>query len=132
MNTTNPIADLLTRIRNAKDAGLTYATIPASKLKIEITKILETEGFVRGFRLIKNEKQGLIKIALKYDESGKSAIRGLERISKPGCRVYKASKKLPRVRGGLGCVILSTSKGILTNKLARSEKVGGEILAYIW
>ncbi len=132
MNVTDPIADLLTRIRNATTAGLKYTTIPASTMKIEITKILEAEGLIRGFRLIKDEKQGKIKIAIKYTELGQPVIRGLVRVSKPGCRVYKGVGKLPKIRGGLGFAILSTSKGILTSKAAKLEQVGGEILAYVW
>lgn len=132
MNVTDPIADLLTRIRNAKNASLTYATIPASKMKIEIAKILESEGLIRGFRLIKNENQGLIKIALKYDQFGKPALRGLVRVSKPGCRVYKGTKDFAKIRNGLGFAIISTPKGVLTSKAARAENVGGEVLAYIW
>ena len=132
MSMTDPIADFLTRLRNANTAHLTYATIPASKLKIDMTKLLEAEGYIHGFRLIKNERQGLIKIALKYDQRGNPVLRGLKRISKPGCRVYKGVKEFPKVRAGLGCAILSTSKGILTTKTARKEQVGGEVLAYVW
>lgn len=132
MNITDPIADFLTRLRNAKNARLTYVNIPASKLKIQLTKLLESEGFIHGYRLIKDDKQGIIKIALKYDDLGNSTLRGLKRVSTPGCRVYKGIKELPKVRAGLGCAILSTSKGILTNKNARKEQVGGEVLAYIW
>ena len=132
MNVTDPIADLLTRIRNANMAGLKYATIPASTMKIEITKILEAEGLIRGFRLIKDEKQGKIKIAIKYTDVGQPVIRGIVRVSTPGCRVYKGVDKLPRIRGGLGFAILSTSKGLLTSKSAKLENVGGEVLAYVW
>lgn len=132
MNVTDPIADMLTRVRNASRAGLRYAVVPASKMKIEITKILETEGFVRGFRLIRDDGQGKIKIAIKYSDSGDAVIRGISRISKPGRRVYKPVDKLPKVRGGLGFAILSTPKGVVTDSVARSERVGGEILAYVW
>ena len=132
MNVTDPIADLLTRIRNANTAGLKYTTIPASKMKIEITKILEAEGLIRGFRLIKDDKQGKIKIAIKYTDLGQPVIRGLVRVSKPGCRVYRGVDKLPKIRSGLGFAIISTSKGILTSKTAKLEQVGGEILAYVW
>ncbi|MES2614309.1 MAG: 30S ribosomal protein S8 [Bdellovibrionota bacterium] len=132
MNVTDPIADLLTRIRNANTAGLKYTTVPASKMKIEITKILEAEGLIRGFRLIKDDKQGKIKIAIKYSDVGQPVIRGLVRVSKPGCRVYRAVDRLPKIRNGLGFAILSTSKGILTSKGAKLEKVGGEVLAYVW
>ena len=132
MNVTDPIADLLTRIRNANTAGLKYTTIPASKMKIEITKILEAEGLIRGFRLIKDDKQGKIKIAIKYTDRGLPVIRGLVRVSKPGCRVYKGVDKFSKIRNGLGFAILSTSKGILTSNSAKLERVGGEVLAYVW
>ena len=132
MNATDPIADMLTRIRNASSAGLKYTTVPASIMKIEITKILETEGLIRGFRLIKDNGQGKIKIAMKYSEVGQPVIRGITRVSKPGCRVYKGVEDLPKIRGGLGFAILTTPKGVLTSKTARKERVGGEVLAYIW
>ncbi len=132
MYTTDPIADMLTRIRNASTAGLKYTTIPASIIKIEITKILETEGLIRGFRLIKDNGQGKIKIAMKYSEAGQPVIRGLTRVSKPGCRIYKGVTDLPKIRGGLGFAILTTPKGVLTSKTARKENVGGEVLAYVW
>lgn len=132
MQLTDPIADMLTRIRNASRAGSSYTTIPASKIKIEITKILQAEGFVRGFRLLRDDGQGKIKVALKYTEAGESAIRGIVRVSKPSKRVYKGVSELPKVRGGLGLSILSTPKGVVTDSIARSERVGGEILAYVW
>jgi len=132
MYATDPIADMLTRIRNASSAGLKYTTIPASIIKIEITKILETEGLIRGFRLIKDNGQGKIKIAMKYSEVGHPVIRGITRVSTPGCRVYKGVEDLPKIRGGLGFAILTTPKGVLTSKTARRERVGGEVLAYIW
>jgi small subunit ribosomal protein S8 len=132
MYLTDPIADMLTRIRNAASAGRRYAIIPASTIKIEMTKILESEGFILGFRLIKDNGQGKIKIAMKYDLGGRPVIRGLTRVSKPGCRVYKKASDLPKIRGDLGFAILTTPKGILTNKTARAERVGGEVLAYIW
>ena len=132
MNVTDPIADMLTRVRNASRGGLKYTIVPASKMKIEVTKILESEGFIRGFRLIRDSGQGKIKIAIKYSEAGEAAIRGLVRVSKPGFRVYKKVDDLPRVRGGLGLSILSTPKGIVTDATARSERVGGEVLAYVW
>ncbi|MGY3802457.1 30S ribosomal protein S8 [Pigmentibacter ruber] len=132
MYTTDPIADMLTRIRNASTAGLKYTTVPASIIKIEITKILEAEGLIRGFRLIKDNGQGKIKIAMKYTEVGQPVIRGLTRVSKPGCRVYKAVSDLPKIRGGLGFAILTTPKGVLTSRTARKENVGGEVLAYVW
>lgn len=132
MNVTDPVSDMLTRVRNAGLAGLRYAVVPASKMKIEMTKILEAEGYIRGYRLIRDEGQGKIKIALKYSQSGEHVIRKMLRVSKPGCRVYKGVEKLPKVRGGLGVAILSTPKGIMTDATARSQRVGGEILAYVW
>lgn len=132
MHVTDPIADMLTRIRNAGRAGLNYTTIPASKIKIEITKILEAEGFIRGFRLLRDEGQGKIKVALKYSERGEPVIRGIVRVSKPGRRVYAGVSKLPKVKGGIGLSILSTPRGVLTDKIARTEGVGGEILAHVW
>jgi small subunit ribosomal protein S8 len=132
MNTTDPIADMLTRVRNAGRAGLKYTVVPASTMKVELTKILEQEGFVRGFRLIRDSGQGKIKIAIKYTDSGESVIRGIVKISTPGCRVYKKVDELPRVRGGLGMSILSTPKGILTDASARVQRVGGEVLAQVW
>jgi small subunit ribosomal protein S8 len=132
MHVTDPVADMLTRIRNAAQVGLKYVVIPASRMKIEITKILHAEGFIHDFRLIKDEKQGKIKIAVKYLQSGQSVIRGLRRVSKPGCRVYCGVDKLPVIREGLGLAILSTPEGILTNVSASKRRVGGEVLAYVW
>lgn len=132
MNVTDPVADMLTRVRNASSAGLRYAVVPASKLKIEVTKILEGEGFIRGFRLIRDNGQGKIKIAIKYDENGDPVIRGLVRVSRPGRRVYAGVEKLPTVRGGLGKAILSTPRGVYTCDMARGERIGGEVLAYVW
>ena len=132
MNVTDPVADMLTRVRNASGAGLRYAVVPASKLKIEVTKILEGEGFIRGFRLIRDNGQGKIKIAIKYDQNGDPVIRGLVRVSRPGKRVYTVAEKVPAVRGGLGKAILSTSKGVYTCDRAKIERVGGEVLAYVW
>jgi small subunit ribosomal protein S8 len=132
MNLSDPIADMLTRVRNAARAGLKYAVVPASRTKIEMTKLLEQEGFVRGFRLIRDGGQGKIKIAIKYTDSGESVIRGIVRVSKPGCRVYSKVEKLPKVRGGMGLSILSTPKGLLTDAAARTERVGGEVLAQVW
>lgn len=126
------LSDMMTRIRNAGSAGLRYAVVPASKVKVEITKILEDEGFIRGFRLIKDEGQGKIKIAIKYSPNGAHVIKTIHRISKPSCRVYKGVEKLQKVRGGLGIAIVSTSKGIMTDTHARDQKIGGEILAHIW
>lgn len=132
MSTTDPIADFLTRVRNSSQAGLSYTIIPASRLKIEMTKLLEAEGFIRGFRLIRDGKQGKIKIALKYTENGESVIRGLKRVSRPGLRVYSRSSELPKVRGGLGVAVISTPKGVCVDRDARAQGVGGEVLAHVW
>jgi small subunit ribosomal protein S8 len=132
MKATDSIADMLTRIRNASLVGLKYATIPASGLKIGMTQILEKEGMIAGYRLIKDDKQGMIKIALKYDAKGQSIVRGIKRVSKSSRRVYSGYSGLPQVRAGLGFAILSTSRGLMTDREARSSHVGGEILAYIW
>ncbi len=132
MNCTDPIADLLTRIRNANIAKLRYAQVPASRLKIEVVALLEEKGFIQGFRLIRDNGQGKIKIALKYRAQGQSVIHGLKRVSKPGCRVYAGVKDLKPVFGGLGVAILSTPKGVMTDDKARNLKAGGEILAHIW
>lgn len=132
MNSTDPVADMLTRVRNASSAGLRYAVVPASKLKIEVTRILESEGFVRGFRLIRDNGQGKIKIAMKYDRNGDPVIQGLKRVSKPGRRVYAGASKMPAVRDGLGKAIVSTPQGVLTGEKAKQANVGGEVLAYVW
>lgn len=132
MNTTDPIADMLTRIRNANTSKHKTVDIPASNIKKSIADILFKEGYIKSFEEIDNENQGIIRIVLKYDESGKKVIAGLKRISKPGLRVYAAKDELPKVLNGLGIALISTSKGIMTDRQARNEGVGGEVLAYIW
>ncbi|MCG9126432.1 30S ribosomal protein S8 [Candidatus Poribacteria bacterium] len=133
MSMTDPIADMLTRIRNANMAGHERVEIAASNLKAEIARILSEEGFVRNYRLIEDGKQGIIRIYLKYgDNSKEKAITNLKRISKPGRRVYAKSDKLPRVYGDLGIAILSTSQGVRTSIDCRRAKIGGEVLCYIW
>ena len=132
MNTTDPIADMLTRIRNANSAKHTTVDIPASNMKRSIAQILFDEGYISSFEEIKDEKQGILRVTLKYDENGKRVITGLKRISKPGLRIYVSKDELPQVLNGLGIVILSTSQGLMTDKEARAKKVGGEVLAYIW
>ena len=132
MNITDPIADMLTRIRNANSSKHKTVDIPASNMKKAIAKILFDEGYVRAFEEIKNENQGIIRITLKYDEKGARVIDGLKRISKPGLRVYASKEELPQVLNGLGIALISTSKGIKTDKEAREEGLGGEVLAYIW
>ncbi|MEQ9230825.1 MAG: 30S ribosomal protein S8 [Cyclobacteriaceae bacterium] len=130
---TDPIADYLTRIRNAIKANHRIVEIPASNLKKEMTKVLMDKGYIRNFKFEEDDKQGIIKIALKYNPQTKqSAITHLERISKPGLRKYKNSGELPRVLNGLGIAILSTSKGVITDKEARREHVGGEVLCHIY
>lgn len=132
MNTTDPIADMLTRIRNANSAKHKTVDVPASNMKLGIAEILFKEGYIKSFEEIKDENQGMIRIALKYDEKGNRIIDGLKRISKPGLRVYAAKEELPKVLNGLGIAIISTSKGLKTDKEARELGVGGEVLAYIW
>ena len=132
MNTTDPIADMLTRIRNANSAKHKTVDIPASKIKTSIAEILFKEGYIKEFELINNENQGIIRITLKYDENGTRVIDGIKRISKPGLRVYANKEELPKVLNGLGIAIISTSKGLKTDKEAREAGVGGEVLAYIW
>ena len=132
MNITDPIADMLTRIRNANSAKHKTVDVPASKMKTAIAEILFKEGYIKSFELINNENQGIIRITLKYDEKGARVIDGIKRISKPGLRVYAGKEELPRVLNGLGIAIISTSKGLKTDKEAREAGMGGEVLAYIW
>lgn len=132
MITTDPIADMLTRIRNANSARHITVDVPASKMKRAIAQILLEEGYIKSFENIEDDKQGIIKITLKYDENGKRVISGLKRISKPGLRIYAQCEELPKVLNGLGIALISTSKGIKTDKNARKDGVGGEVLAYIW
>jgi small subunit ribosomal protein S8 len=132
LNTTDPIADMLTRIRNANTSKHSSVDVPASNMKKAIAQILVDEGYVVSSEEIKDEKQGIIRITLKYDENGKRVISGLKRISKPGLRIYVSSEELPQVLNGLGTALISTSKGIKTDKDARKEGLGGEVLAYIW
>jgi small subunit ribosomal protein S8 len=128
---TDPIADLLTRIRNAAMARHDSVTMPASKMKIPIAKILKDEGFIADYSIIKGEPQRMIKITLKYIDK-QPAFVGLERVSKPGLRVYKGKGEIPRVFGGLGIAIISTSKGLLTGQEAWKKNLGGEVLCYVW
>ncbi len=132
MNTTDPIADMLTRIRNANTSKHSTVDIPASKMKSSIAQILLDEGYIKSFEEIKDEKQGILRVTLKYDESGKRVISGLRRISKPGLRIYVNKEEIPQVLNGLGIALISTSKGIKTDKNARKEGLGGEVLAYVW
>lgn len=129
---TDPIADMLTRIRNANSVYHDKVEIPASKIKEAVAVILKEEGFVKGYETIQDSKQGVLKVSLKYGPNREKVITGLKRISKPGLRVYAKKDQLPRVLGGLGIAIISTSKGIMTDKTARREGLGGEVLAYVW
>lgn len=131
MTMTDPIADMLTRIRNAIMVKANEVSIPSSNMKVEIAKILKEEGYINNFKVEDDNKQGILKLSLKYYK-GKSVISGLERVSKPGRRVYCGADEIPRVMNGLGIAIISTSKGILTDKKCRELRVGGEVLCYIW
>lgn len=132
MNTTDPIADMLTRIRNANSSKHKTVDIPASNMKKAIAKILFEEGYIKSFEEIKDDTQGVIRITIKYDEKGARVIDRIKRISKPGLRVYASKDELPQVLNGLGIALISTSKGIKTDKQARAEGLGGEVLAYVW
>ena len=132
MNITDPIADMLTRIRNANSAKFKTDDIQASKMKKAIAETLLEEGYIKSFEEIDNGNQGIIRVSLKYDEKGAKVIAGLKRISKPGLRIYASKDELPKVLDGLGIALISTSKGVMTDKKARELGVGGEVLAYIW
>lgn len=132
MTMTDPIADMLTRIRNASTVKHETVDIPASNMKKEIANILLAEGFIKGFDVIEDGKQGIIRMQLKYGKNKEKVITGIKRISKPGLKVYAKKDEIPRVLGGLGIAIISTSKGLITDKNARKEGVGGEVIAYIW
>ena len=132
MNTTDPIADMLTRIRNANSSKHKTVDIPTSKMKVAIADILFKEGYIKSFEEIANDVQGTIRVTLKYDEKGNRVIAGIKRISKPGLRVYASKEELPKVLNGLGTAIVSTSKGVMTDKEARKIGLGGEVLAYVW
>jgi small subunit ribosomal protein S8 len=132
MSMTDPIADMLTRVRNALMSGKEKVDVPASTVKEGIARILRDEGYVINYRVIEDNKQGVIRITLKYGEVDTPAIEKLQRISKPGRRVYVGASEIPRVLNGLGIAILSTSRGILTDRESKSQNVGGEVLCYIW
>ena len=128
----DPIADMLTRIRNANQMRYKEVEVPASKIKIEIARILKEEGFISDYKVKKNDVQSIIVLNLKYGDKKERVITGLKRISKPGLRVYAKASELPRVLNGLGIAIISTSHGVMTDKEARKESLGGEVMAYIW
>ena len=132
MQITDTIADLLTRIRNANSAKHDTVDVPASNMKKAITQILVDEGYIKGFQVIDDGKQGIIRITLKYGENKSQVITGLRRVSNPGLRIYTSCEDMPKVMKGLGIAILSTSKGVMTDRQARKENVGGEVLAFIW
>ena len=132
MVVTDPIADMLTRIRNANQMRYKEVEVPASKMKLEIARILKDEGFIVDFKVKKNDVQNIIVLTLKYGEKKERVITGLKRISKPGLRVYAKAEEIPSVLNGLGIAIVSTSKGVMTGKEAKKESLGGEVLAYIW
>jgi len=132
MQITDVVADMLTRIRNANTAKHETVEIPASNLKKAIAQILLDEGYIKAYDVIDDGKQGVIKVTLKYGENKQRIIQGLRRVSKPGLRIYAASQDLPKVKNGLGVAIISTSKGIMTDKAARSQNIGGEVLAFVW
>lgn len=129
---TDPIADFLTRIRNANMVRLESLEVPASKTKLEIANILKAEGFIKNFDYTSDDKQGVIRVFLKYGPNNERVITGLKRISKPGLRVYAKTGDIPKVLNGLGIAIVSTSEGVITDKEARAKNIGGEVLAYIW
>lgn len=129
---TDPIADMLTRIRNANSVHHDKVEIPSSKIKIAIAEILKNEGFVRGYEVLTDNKQNVIRISLKYGTDREKVISGIKRISKPGLRVYSQKDQLPKVLGGLGIAIVSTSQGMMTDKSARKAGLGGEVIAYVW
>ena len=132
MQITDPVADMLTRIRNANSAKHESVDVPASNLKKAIAQILLDEGYIKSFQVIEDGTQGVIRIALKYLPGKEKAIQGLRRVSKPGLRVYAGADELPRVLKGLGTAIISTSKGVMTDRAARANHVGGEVLAFVW
>ena len=129
---TDPIADMLTRIRNANQMRYKEVEVPASKIKIEIARILKEEGFIADYKVKKNDVQSIIVLNLKYGDKKERVITGLKRISKPGLRVYAKAQELPRVLNGLGIAIISTSHGVMTDRDARNQSLGGEVMAYIW
>ncbi len=132
MAMSDPIADMLTRVRNAGKAKFNSVDIPGSKLKTELAKVLKNEGFIKNYKFLKDDKQGILRIYLKYGQDRNSAIFGIERISKPGRRTYVKSNELKPIFSGMGLAVLSTSKGVMTDKRAAKEKLGGEVLCKVW
>lgn len=132
MTMTDPIADMLTRIRNANLAGHDEVVVPSSKIKESIADILKEEGYISGFEKIEDNKQGMLKISMKYGEDRAKVINGIKKISKPGLKVYAKADQIPRVLGGLGIAVISTSKGVISDVQARKKHIGGEVICYVW
>ena len=132
MTMTDPIADMLTRVRNANSAGKATVSMPSSKKLVEIARIMQEEGYVAGYEVVEGEPRATLEITLKYGERHAKVIRGIRRISKPGLRIYSTADKLPRVLGGLGTAVISTSKGMMCDRDARKQGIGGEVIAYVW
>ena len=132
MALTDPIADMLTRIRNANQALLEKVDMPASRFKVEVAKVLKAEGFIRAYKLIDDNKQGVLRVYLRFGPGNERVILGIRRVSRPGLRVYRKAAKIPRVMSGLGVAIVSTSQGVMTGKQARQRSLGGEVLCTIW
>jgi small subunit ribosomal protein S8 len=129
---TDPIADMLTRIRNALMAKHDKANIPISKVKTDIAILLKEEGYIKNYKLIKNKKQGIIRVYLKYDNDNNNLIQGIQRISKPGNRIYVSKNRIPKVLNGLGIALISTSRGVLSDRTCRKEGIGGEVIGHVW
>lgn len=132
MAMTDPIADMLTRIRNANQALLERVDIPASRLKVEIAKLLKAEGFIRTYKLLDDRKQGILRVYMKYGPGNERTIQGIRRVSRPGLRVYRRAAQVPKVYSGLGVAVVSTSQGLMTGSEARTRLLGGEVLCYVW
>ena len=132
MSMTDPVADMLTRIRNANQALLERVDIPASRLKVELAKILKAEGFIRAYKLIDDNKQGILRVYMKFGPGNERVILGLRRVSRPGLRVYRKATQIPSVMSGMGLAVLSTSQGLMSGKAARQRSLGGEVLCYVW
>ena len=132
MSMTDPIADMLTRIRNALMAKHDKVNIPISKVKTDIAILLKEEGYIKNYKLIKNKKQGIIRVYLKYDNDNNNLIQGIQRISKPGNRIYVSKNRIPKVLNGLGIALISTSRGVLSDRTCRQEGIGGEVIGHVW
>ncbi|MGC2424954.1 MAG: 30S ribosomal protein S8 [Nitrospirota bacterium] len=132
MGMTDPIADMLTRIRNANLAKQEKVDIPSSNLKLELARVLKEEGYIKNFKLLKDRKQGIVRVYMKYSPEEFRVINGLKRVSRPGNRVYVGAEDIPRVMGGLGVAIISTSRGVMVDRVSRQRNIGGEIICYIW